>query len=149
MPRALLLFHGLLSFALAGASTHLALVTLSFLRGRPPKLRLARIYSVVAGLLFVAAFLGGALLYPDYRYAVRGLYLDRHAPWASNLFDFKETLAALALPLALGLLVLGRGFDGEDRPARSAFAFCAFGVWLVVAFDVVSGLLVVAERSVS
>ena len=52
--------------------------------------------------------MSGGLVYPRYRYFVRGLYLDRYAPWASNLFDFKENLATLGLPLAIGAFVLAR-----------------------------------------
>lgn len=151
MARALVVLHALLALALGGAATHLALVALAFFTGRPERWRnpkLARVYAQVAGWLFAGALVAGALTYPAYRYHVRGLYLDRYAPWASNLFDFKETIAALGLPFALGLVLLGRRFDPDDADFRLVFAVCAFVVFAVVAFDVVSGLAIVTVRSV-
>ena len=93
----LLVIHALVAFALLGASTHLAIVSIQLLRGRSHLGRLARVYAQVIGATFSAAFAVGLLLYPHYRYDVRGLFLDRYEPWASNLFDIKETLAALGL----------------------------------------------------
>ncbi len=147
--RALLVLHALVALALGGASTHLALVALRLLRGRPGLTRLARIYAQVVGATFVAAFALGLLLYPTFRYHVRGLFLDRHEPWASNLFDMKENLAALGLPTALGLFFLGRRLtpDGEPGPVRW-FAFAALWTWLTVALAIVFGLVVTSVKGV-
>ncbi len=149
--RAFLLGHALVALALAGASTHLALVVLGIQRAQriyAAKVRLTRIYSQVAGWLFTATVVMGALVYPAYRYQVRGLYLDRYANWASNLFDFKETLAALGLPFAVGLVLLGPRFKGDDRDVQTVLTACALVVFGIVAFNVVSGLIIVTVRSV-
>ena len=149
--RVFVVLHALVALALGGASTHLALVTYGLYRHDPPpkaKLRLARIYSQTVGWLFIAVVILGSFAYPAYRYRVRGLYLDRHAPWAANLFDFKETLAALALPIAIALIVLGRRYEPADRDVRALFAFCAGAVFCTVAFNIVSGLVITLVRGV-
>jgi hypothetical protein len=149
--RAILVLHALFALAMGGASTHLVLVTVGLQRADrvfASKVRLTRIYSQVTGWLFAGTLLIGAVVYPTYRYFVRGLFLDRYAPWASNLFDFKENIAAGALPFAVALIWLGRRFDGTDAEVRMTVAACAFVVFSVVAFDIVSGLIIVAVRSV-
>ena len=149
--KALLVLHALLALAMGGAATHLLLVTLGIQRADrvfASKVRLTRIYSQVTGWLFTATLLIGAVVYPTYRYFVRGLFLDRYAPWASNLFDFKENIAAAAAPFAAGLVLLGRRFDGNDPEVRLTLAVCAFVVFAAVAFDIISGLVIVSVRSV-
>jgi hypothetical protein len=145
----LLVLHALAAFALLGACTHQAIVGIGLLRGRVQLYRLARVYATVIGPLFAFAFAIGLLLYPHYRYHVRGLFLDRHAVWASNLFDMKENLLALVLPFALALFVVGRRL----RPQSSALlvrmnAGLAIVLWMVVAFGSISGLLVTSVRGV-
>ena len=145
----LLVLHALAAFALLGACTHQALVAIALLRGRWHLARLARIYAQVIGALFVLAFAAGLLIYPRYRYVVRGLFLDRYEPWASNLFDMKENLVALGLPFALGLFFLGRKFDGtNDRVLVPWLAFSAISLWALVTFGVVSGLVITSVRGV-
>jgi hypothetical protein len=145
--RTLLVLHALVALALGGASTHLALVSLRLLRGHQGLARLARIYAQVVSVTFVAAFAVGLLLYPSFRYHVRGLYLDRHAPWASNLFDLKENFAALGLPCAIGLFFIGRRLDPAREPGMIRwFAFASVWTWLTVVFGVVSGLVVTSVK---
>lgn len=147
--KTLLVLHGLLSLALGGASTHLAIVAVRLLRGDRGLARLARIYSRTVGLVFVAAFGVGLLLYPTFRYHVRAIFLDRHEPWAANLFDIKEHMAALALPFALALLFVGPKLHPETEPAiRPWFALAALVTWAAVAFSIVSGLLITNVRGV-
>jgi hypothetical protein len=148
LVRALLIVHALFAIAQAGAMTHLALVTLGFLRGSRHKLRLGRVYALTAGTLHLVTVGVGLLIYPTYRYQVAGLYLYRYQPWAANLFDVKEAAGLFAVPLALGLLVLGRRLDVTDKPAVPAFALCALGLWVLDAFCVVAGLLITAQRGV-
>jgi hypothetical protein len=148
-----LLVHALVALALGGASTHLALVTFALATGRPKRwqsARLAATYAKVTGTLFLVSIAIGALLYPTFRYRVRGLYLDRYAPWASNLFDMKEVLAALAAPLAIGLVVLGRRAPDEasSSEARLVFYLCSAVVFGVTLFNVISGLVIVSVRSI-
>lgn len=152
----LLTIHALVAAALCGVSVHQVVVTLQALRGRP-RWRLLRVYALVAAATYGGALLSGGLLYPRYRYFIRALYLDRHAPWAANLFDFKENLATLGLPLALGALLLARPpdddddhNDGDDRGARRQLrqlhvAF-ALGLALIALFNTVAGLLCTGVR---
>src|SRR5690349_115909 len=100
--RLLVVLHAAAAMVLIGATTHHAIVTVGYLRGRT-SVRLGRIYAVVGASAYAVTFLLGLLAYPTFRYQVRGLHLDRDAPWASNLFDIKETFAALGLPLAVGV----------------------------------------------
>ena len=91
----------------------------------------------------------GALAYPTFRYHVRGLYLDRHAVWASNLFEMKENLAVVGLPLAVGALLMSRVMNpAQDRHARVRYAAMVFLQTAIVWFNVVSGLLITMVRGV-
>ncbi len=144
----LLVLHYASSVALVGASTHLLLQMPALLRGRS-RVRLERIYGRVVAAAYALTYALGALLYPTYRYHVRALFLDRHHPMVSNVFDVKENLATIALPLALALGALGgRMADPEDKPFRPVYAAMSLLVAAVVWFDVVSGVLIVSYRSV-
>jgi hypothetical protein len=147
-----LVVHALVALALGGAATHLALVAFALATGRPKRWRvprLAAVYAQVAGTLFLLSIAVGALLYPTYRYRVRALYLDRYAPWASNLFDMKEVLAALTAPFAVGLIVLGRRPPdaAANTDARWVFYLCAGIVFGTTLFNVISGLIVASVHS--
>jgi len=147
--RLLLVLHAVIGFALLGACTHQAVVGIGLLRGRAHLGRLARIYSRVIGAAFVAAFAVGLLMYPHFRYHVRALFLDRYEPWASNLFDMKEDLLGLGLPLALALFFVGRRLDPErERAAAPFFAVLSVSLWALVAFGVISGVIVTSVRGV-
>jgi hypothetical protein len=166
----LLVLHALIAVVLGGASVHQAVLAVRILRGRSVSPRLLRVYSLVAALAYTATLLTGGLLYPRYRYFVRGLQLDRDAPWAANLFDFKENLATLGLPLAVGTLLLASGVAGlrtgparprsngdRDDPGSAArhelvrqirwvYGFLALGTAAVSLFNVLAGLLVTGVR---
>jgi hypothetical protein len=147
--RPLLLLHAVAAVALAGAATHQALVAFRLWRGAIHLGRLARVYSRLLGALYPAAFALGLLMYPHYRYAVRGLYLDRYAPWASNLFDVKENFAALGLPLALALFFVGRDLEpARDRPLLGFVAFLSIALWALMLTAALSGLLITDVRGV-
>lgn len=146
--KALLLLHLAGAIVLLGSSTHLALRMPAMVRGRGAP-RLERLYGRVVMASYVATWALGALLYPTYRYHVRALYLDRHHPMVSNLFDVKENLATIALPLALALGALGGSLaDEADRRLRPIYATMSAFVALVVWFDVVSGALIASYRAV-
>ena len=143
----LLVLHALCAAALGGAVTHQGVVAVLALRGRP-RPRLMRVYGLVGLCLYVATALLGALVYPRYRILVRALYLDRHAPWAANLFDLKENLATLGVPLAIGAFLLSRDAAHlkEDRDARWLYAFFALSLAALCVFNIVSGLLCTSVR---
>jgi hypothetical protein len=145
----LIVLHALSAMALGGASIHHAVIATQALRGRPLHRRLARLYSLVALCAYGATMLTGALVYPRYRYFVRGLYLDRYAPWAANLFDFKENLATLGLPLALGAFVVARELSrqaAEPRSAKLLYGLFALGTALISIFNLIAGLLCTSVR---
>jgi hypothetical protein len=146
--RALVVLHALSAIVLLGSSTHSAAIAVGTLRGhaRP---RLARLHTTVVAVSYATTMLLGALAYPTYRYQVRGLFLDRYAPWASNLFDIKEGFAAIGLPLALGASLL-RGFadPDSDRRGRAPYAITALGTAALVWFSTVAGLVITLEKAV-
>lgn len=142
----LLLVHALCAVVLGGSSVHHAVLAVRVLQRRPVRVRLLRLYALVALIFYVLTSASGALLYPRYRYFVRGLYLDRCAPWASNLFDFKENLATLGVPLAVGALVLSRGLRGPRLRAgqlepRALYGLVALGTALVSLINLIAGLI--------
>ncbi|HET9234973.1 MAG TPA: hypothetical protein VFP10_12605, partial [Candidatus Eisenbacteria bacterium] len=146
--RFLVLLHAAGAIVLVGASTHHFLVSLGYLRGRY-KIRLGRIYALIVALAYVATVVLGALAYPTFRYHVRGLFLDRYAVWASNLFEMKENLAAVGLPLAVAACLMSRVMNpAEDRHARVRYAALVFVQTAIVWFNVVSGLLITMVRGV-
>jgi hypothetical protein len=146
ISRWLILTHALAAVVLLGAATHNAVVTVGMLRGllRP---RLGKIYTAVVAAAYVAVMASGAMAYPSYRYWVRGLYFDRYAPWAANLFDIKENFAALGLPLAIGaLLVRHTANPDEDASVRLPYSIAVFALTAITWFNFLAGLLVTLER---
>lgn len=153
----LIVLHALLALVLGGSSVHQAVIATQALRGRPLPGRLARLYSLIALGAYVATLVSGALVYPRYRYFVRGLYLDRYAPWASNLFDFKENLATLGLPLAIGAFMVARELAPARLPGRTGqpaglpgarllYGLFALGTSLIGVFNIIAGLLCTSVR---
>lgn len=141
--RWLLVVHALGAMALLGASTHLVVVKVLGWRGRRQE-RLEQRYSRLIGPLFIATYGVGLFLYPHFRVNVRARFLDAEHPWASNLFDFKEHLVSLGLPLAVGLFFLARGGPAV-RPVTDTFAVV---LWLMVLWSAVSGLIVTSVRGI-
>jgi hypothetical protein len=147
--RALLVLHAGGSVVLIGSATHHALQMRHYLRGRFNRVQLEKTYARVVGAAYLFTFALGALLYPTYRVHVRGLYLDRFAPFFSGLFDVKEVYASLTLLVAAALFALSFTLrPSEERslvPIYAAMSFCICGVvWL----NVIAGLLIVSVRGV-
>ncbi len=142
----LLLLHALFAVALGGVSVHQGVIAIQALRGRV-HLHLCRVYGIVQCATYVGTMVFGMLVYPRYRYFVRGLYLDRHAPWAANLFDLKENLATLGLPLSVGALILALDMPRHlEHPGRFSsmgglYVFLCLGTAAITLFNVVAGLL--------
>ena len=146
--RPLVLLHAALAITLVGASSHHAYATYSYLRGRSSA-RQSRIFARSVAITYVLTMAVGVLAYPTYRYYVRALFLDRYAPWASNLFDIKENLATVGLPAALAAWSISRFLDDDGgRLMRAGYAVMVALVTAIVWVDVFSGLLVTMERAV-
>lgn len=146
--RLLVLLHAAAAIVLVGSTTHHFLVAFGYARRRY-KLKLGRIYAAIVLAAYPATFLLGALAYPTYRYHVRALYFDRHAVWASNLFDIKENFAAIGLPLVLGIFVLSRVMKPkEDRSMLVGYVAMSTLLVAIVWFNVISGVLITMERGV-
>jgi hypothetical protein len=146
--RLLVVLHALAAIVLIGSTTHHWLISVGYLRGSH-KVRLARIYALVGLCAYGVTFGLGLLAYPTFRYHVRGLYLDRHAPWASNLFDMKENFAALGLPLVIATFVLSRILQPkDDRALIYGYVALVTLTALIVWFSVVGGIVVTMTRGV-
>jgi uncharacterized membrane protein len=165
LGRPLLVLHAIAALVLCGASVHQAVYGLRLLRRKPSArlLYLARLFSRISLAAYVATMGLGALIYPRYRVWVRGLYLDREAPWASNLFDFKENLATIGLPFALSAVILaaqlGRGptTRAQDPLTETAplprklirlYVVFALGTAAVAVWNALSGLLVTSVHGI-
>lgn len=144
----LLVLHALAAIVLIGSTTHGAILLVGYLRGRFGRMKLEKLYVRIQLVAYAVTFLLGSLVYPAYRIYVRAAVFDRHAPWASNLFDIKENLAALALPLMLGYAWLSRVIDPRaDAAWRPLYVGFGLSIAAVVWFSVVSGLVLVLERA--
>ena len=136
------------AIVLIGASTHHSIITVGYLRGTY-KLRLGRIYAATVAVAYALTFALGSIVYPTYRYHVRGLYLDRHAIWASNLFDIKENFAAFGVPLVLGVLLLSRVMQPkEERHLLPPYAGMVFLSTAIIWFNTFSGLAITMAKGV-
>lgn len=147
--RLLLVLHAAGSMLLVGASTHHALHMRHYLREKFVRVEQEKRWAKVVSIAYVFTFVIGALLYPTYRYHVRGLYLDRYAPTYSGLFDVKEVYASLTLVVAIGLGALAFVL----QPAREKwlvrmYAVMSFLVCGVVWLNVVLGLIVTSVRGI-
>ena len=91
-----LVLHAILAFGAVSMMTHLWLWSL---KGERSVGRL-RLHTKWAAALYVAAFVVGAVLYPEFRTTVR-LHFDSQIPWATVLFEIKEHLASLNLALVI------------------------------------------------
>lgn len=145
----LLLTHAIACIVLAGAATHHALEMRHYLGGRFHRIGKEKLYARVASIAYVVVFVGGAALYPTFRYHARTLYLDQWHPWVSNLFDIKENFASLALLLAVAVGVLSFTLQPEkERTAMRIYVAMSFIVAAVVWFNTIAGLIIVSFRSV-
>ncbi|MCZ7582763.1 MAG: hypothetical protein M5R36_05180 [Deltaproteobacteria bacterium] len=144
----LVVAHALCAFSAAAVSVHLALHARSVARRRGGHKR-GRVFAKTTGILFAATVLTGLLAYPNFRYHVRGLYLDHHFPWASNLFDMKENLALLILPfMALALWTDASSAKDDTAAAKKTFAWSTAVTAAVLAACVVMGLVITLVKGV-
>jgi hypothetical protein len=114
----LVVLHTLGAIVLSGSSVHQALLSIQLLRRKQVRFGLLRIYALTTLWAYLATTVAGALLYPRYRVLIRALFLDRHAPWAANLFDWKENVATIGLPLSVGALFLACALSRAESTVR-------------------------------
>lgn len=136
-PRALLLLHAVSGIIASGSVGHLGVLGLARLLGREVATTRLGLHARLSLLGLGSSFVLGLLSYPHYRVFVRGLVLDREAPWASNLFDLKENLAAFTLPLVLAVIA----FE-HDKVTPRLSALLSVLVFVFTLFVMLSGLLV-------
>jgi len=136
--RPLLIAHAVLGLAAVGASTHLAAYAVLAARGR--HVRALRRFTVIAPAVVVPQFILGLLLYPAYRVHVRLADFDRTAPILSQLFDFKEHLAAIALAVVCAASVAGR--LATPKAAATDEAMVASARWSVAALATAGAALI-------
>ena len=142
--RPLLVLHALLAVVTLGSSMHLGVVgALVLLRRRAP-VRILRLHARIAPVAYAATFALGLVIYPAFRVLVRGIFLDRYEPWASNAFDMKEALVLVGLPVAAAILLAGRAVDDED--ARPFVAALGIALACVVLAAAVLGLVVTSVK---
>ncbi len=146
--RPLLLAHAVFAFAALFASTHHAAHAVLSALGRLQQRELRR-FGWIAPLCLIAQALLGLALYPTYRVRVRAPDFDRTAPFVSQLFDFKEHLAALALALVIGAAFAGarQGRD-QPRPQRWTLATLSLGGAALLWTATLIGLYVTARHPV-
>jgi hypothetical protein len=106
MIQVLLILHALVGAALLGAITHQAFSVARRKPTSPPHSFVGRFRGVNSPtftnaivILFVAASLLGALLYPRYRIDVRPMLEDLQLRAANGIFETKEHFAAVGLGL--------------------------------------------------
>jgi hypothetical protein len=145
--RFLLVLHALGSVALLGSATHHALHMRHYLAGRFVGLSLEKRWARVVAASYCFTFAVGAMLYPSYRYHVRGLWLDRYAPRYAELFDIKEIYASLTLVVAVGLGLLSFTLEpAKERAIAKVYAAMSLLVCAVAWAEVVLGVLVTSVR---
>lgn len=129
----LLVAHAGFSAATLGSAGHIA--WLAFSSRSSQALKHADWF---LGLLSASA-VTGLLLYPHFRVHVREVFLDEHAPWATQLFEVKEHLALAALPLALGYWALA-GTNSRREQVVMALILALLVVFLCTAGVVISNV---------
>jgi hypothetical protein len=131
--RFLLVLHACAAIVLIGSTTHHAIIAFGYLRGTH-KQRLGRIYAATIAVTYVITFGFGLLVYPTFRYHVRGLFLDRYDRWASNLF---------------GMFLLSRAMSSkDDRHLVGGYVALAWLTAFIVWFDVIAGLIITNVRGI-
>jgi hypothetical protein len=143
--RVLLGLHAAGALLLLFATARHGLLVRRYLVGRFDEVAREKRWARVVAFGYLWTFALGATLYPSYRYHVRGLYLDRHAPVLAGLFDVKESYAALTFVVALGLGALASTLrPSEERWLIPVYASMSVLVCAVVWLDAAIGVLVVA-----
>jgi hypothetical protein len=145
IARGLVLLHAVGALILVGAATHHVVVALGYLRGSF-RVRLGRIYAATIAVTYAATMTFGAWAYPTYRVHARPL-LETSAPWVATLFEVKEDVATLALPLVLVTWLLSRTMDPrEDEHLVPPYVVLVLLTTGAIWFELTSGLLITMVR---
>lgn len=148
IARNLTVLHALAAMVLLGIVTHQVVVAVRALQGRLNP-RLVRIYGALGVLAGAITVVLGGVVYPAYRYYVRGLYLDHCDVTASKLFDMKEDFAVLALLLTVGVCLIGRALERQSpREHFQVYLGASLALATLVWFDALSGLIITLTRGV-
>jgi hypothetical protein len=133
----LLIAHGLLAVALLGAITHQVVSVLAPAR-RPAGSFVARFRSVPAPsyagavvVLYILAFVFGAIIYTEYRISVRTV-VEQLGMWSQHgAFELKEHFAAMGLAILPAYWHYWRAASSpaEVRARTVLTALLAFIVW--------------------
>ena len=148
--RPLLLLHALIAVTLLGSVGHLGWECLHYLMGRARNVWLGTVHARVGFALYTANFLLGLAIYPTYRVRVRQEFFDIRMPWATNLFDTKEFLAAFGMAAFAALFLASFAVDPRDENDRAMLPTFA-GLGLLVAsitiYCAVVGLTLVTYKA--
>jgi len=131
LARGVLIVHAVVGFTAVLSCTHHAVYAWLSVRGPKRAPQLLR-FGWIAPLALTVQVLLGFLLYPTYRVRIRGAHFDHEGLlWLSQLFDFKEHAAALALVLVLGAALAGRTFARDGALEETARRKVARGLALL------------------
>ena len=147
--KALLILHAAAAIVLIGRTTHGGLLALAWLRGRPGRPKLQRIYAAVTAWTYGITFVLGVVLYPPFRLDVRAAYLDRELPLASAFFEVKEHWLAIGLFVIACCWSLRHLLGRKEREPLSTLAhLLAVTLVPVVWLAMFTGLALTAIRPV-
>ncbi len=148
IAKRLTVVHALAAMVTLGAVTHQGVVAVRAWRGRLNP-RLAKIYGTTGVVACSLTVLLGGVVYPAYRYYVRGLYLDHCDIATSKLFDVKEDFAVFALLLAVLVWVVARGLERQSpREHFQLYAGASLLLASLVWFNALSGFVITLTRGV-
>jgi hypothetical protein len=141
--KALMLVHLAAAMVLLGSACHAAIAAWQVRSGKIGKYTLFRRYCSIVLVAYPVVFLLGSIIYPAFRVDVRTEF-DANLPWATGLFEIKEHVTALALPLVAIQWILSR--DRGIVPIGLQLAI-ALVLSLVVLGAGTTGALLVSLRS--
>jgi hypothetical protein len=147
--RFLLVVHAVLGAVTVMVFTHLVVWSFAAVRGRAVRRAGIRWFGSVGLVAYVVQFVLGNLIYPAFKLHVRVAVLDRSpdTSWVGHLFEKKEHVAALALPLVVLAVVLAHRRQPDRVGTIMLFAsstIIATCAW----FAALAGLIVTSFRAI-
>jgi hypothetical protein len=147
--RAVLVVHAIVGFTVVFSTTHHAAYSVLAALGKE-NARALRRFGWIAPLALIVQLALGFWLYPTYRVEVRMNDFDKNSPIFTQLFDFKEHLAALSLALVLAAALAARISEKEKEAKQTRWPMAALSstgalfVWIAA----VIGLCITARHPV-